>query len=510
VTTHAAYISTVGQGKDVKGFEPDGLFFADAPTAARLLGEGSDRSSRGTERIGAEVAALYAKRSRPSGVPSPGTDHPVPSQPGTVAPGYLPRFLYPVPPQAAPVASADAPSNPLADLGLSGVNRITGRWGFQGKALFTDVRIDAPAPRSGLARMIDQPLFAKDQLPPLPRDSATFAVASLDPARAYETLVSELKTREPELLEQFTRLEKSLEQTAGLKIREDLLKRLGPTWSLFRISAQGPHAAEKPEFDVNDYALLAKVDDSAAFDKVLEGVAARINQYFREAYKVAGSKDDDPPILALERLPAPDRGFQLTSPAKMVLWLSEDRPTILVGKSFVSCALGLEPARQALAGESKAEFAFRPQGELRQAVECLPDRLMFLAVVDDRASPLPEDIASLPALAQWLASIAGLEMRPDDVSASSVLSILGIPSPGGFRIRLHPSKLPTTEQMRAHLFPSVVAATVDDRGLRVFTREALPFVGLGDATSFKSIVSWDGKKGFTRDVKFSFSLGLTK
>ncbi len=200
----------------------------------------------------------------------------------------------------------------------------------------------------------------------------------------------------------------------------------------------------------------------------------------------------------------------MTSPAKLVTWLSEDRPTILVGKSFVSCGLGLEPARRALDGESKEEFAWKPEGELRQALECLPERLMFLAVVDDRDTPLPEEIACLPALAHRIASIAGMGMQPADASSSSVLSILGIPRPGGFRVRVHPSRLPTAEQLRLHLFPSVVAATVDDRGLRVFTREALPFVGLGDATSFKSTVSWDPKKGFKRDVKFSFTFGLTK
>ncbi len=409
VTTHAAFISTLAEGKDVKGFEPDGLFFADAGTAVRLLAEDSEQSYlRRSERMRAEIAAVYAKREPQRSVPAPSLDGLVPSQPAPFAPGNVPSIDRPAPPQAAPVAPADTPSNPLADLGLSGVNRIAGRWGVQGKALFTVLRIDAPSPRKGFVRIIDQPLFVKDQLPPIPRDSTTFAVASVDAARAYETLVSGLKTRNPELLEQFTQLEKSVERTAGLKLREDLLKRLGPTWTLFRITpAQGQNAAEKPEFNPTDYALLARVDDPAAFDKVLDGVAARISQYFREAYKVPGGQEDDPPILALERLPAPDRGFQLTSPSKLVTWLSEDRPTILVGKAFVSCALGLEPARQALAGESKLELAWKPQGELREAVECLPERLMFLAVVDDRDSPLPEQIAGLPALR------SGLHRSPD-------------------------------------------------------------------------------------------------
>ncbi len=106
--------------------------------------------------------------------------------------------------------------------------------------------------------------------------------------------MSGLKTLKPELGEQFAQFEKSLEQTAGLKLREDLLKRLGPAWTLFRNVGTGPNAAEKSKLDLTDYALLARVDDPEAFYKVLEGFASRVNQYFRESYKTPGSKDDDP------------------------------------------------------------------------------------------------------------------------------------------------------------------------------------------------------------------------
>ncbi len=81
VTTHAAYISTLAEGKDIKGFVADGLFFADAGTAVGLLVGGSDRSSLGTERIRAEVAAVYAKRERLRRSPASSFDQLVPSQP---------------------------------------------------------------------------------------------------------------------------------------------------------------------------------------------------------------------------------------------------------------------------------------------------------------------------------------------------------------------------------------------------------------------------------------------
>ena len=472
VETNAAYLATAAQGKDIKGFDPNGLFFVEASSRTRLLASGLEQS------LPPQLQALSARA-------------PVPDLAFVVRP----RQITPIDPtKPAQPDAAKAPYNPLAELGLDGVKRIAGRWGFQGKALFTDVRIEAPAPRKGLVAILDQPTFSKDRLPPFPRDAATFAVESFDLGQAYQMLVTGLKAVEPEVGEQINQFEKSFQQTAGVRLHDDVLKRLGPTWTVFRFPTEaGPNVREKTELDVTDYALLASVDDSAAVLKMLDGFAARVNQYFRDAYKVPGRNEDDLPILSLERLPAPDRGYQLTSPTRLVLWLNDARPTILVGKSFVSCAASLERARLALAGETNAAGAWKPSGALHEALECLPDRLNFLAVVDHRDSAVPEAIAGLPATVQSLAAILTLDDAPADApAAASILSLFGIPRPGGFRVRIPPSKLPTAEQLRSHLFPSVIATTVDEHGFRVLAREAFPFVCLGNPGSLKPTIKLGG------------------
>ena len=376
--------------------------------------------------------------------------------------------------------AAKTPANPVADLGLNGINRITGQWGFQGKALFTDFRIEPPAPRKGLVAILDQPAFRKDRLPPLPRGAATFAIQSFDVGQAYQMLVTGLKAVEPEVGDEINQFEKWFEQTAGVRLRDDLLKHLGPMWTVFRFPTEsGPNTREKSEFDVNDYAVLAGVDDSTATLKMLDTLAARFNQYFRDAYKSPGDKEDDSPILALERLPAPDRGFQLTSPARLVLWLNEVRPTMLVGKSFVSCAASLEHARLALGSESDTVGSWKPSGELRQAFDCLPDRLCFLAVVDHRDSGLPEAIAGLPASVQTVAAIfaPGCAGRRTSQFGSFVVR-----NTASRRIS-HSDCTVENAYGRdcSHLFPSVIATTVDARGFRLLAREAFPFVCLGSA-----------------------------
>jgi hypothetical protein len=140
----------------------------------------------------------------------------------------------------------------------------------------------------------------------------------------------------------------------------------------------------------------------------------------------------------------------------------------------------------------------------------LPDGLGFLAVVDHRDSAWPDAIAGLPAIVQSLAAIFALEATPGDSPTSEVLALFGIPRPGGFRVRIQPSKAPTSDQLRSYLFPSVIATTVDDRGFRLLVREAFPFVSLGNPGSLKSTITLGGDNGLKVDRKFSFNGSLLK
>ena len=118
----------------------------------------------------------------------------------------------------------------------------------------------------------------------------------------------------------------------------------------------------KEGFDPASHALVVSVDDAASFMKVLDDLAGRANQYLRDREKTnegpaAGGRKADPPMLSLEKLPAPSRGYRLTSPAHLVFWLNEDvQPTILVGKSHVS--LAINPERT---GRSPGARAGRPR-----------------------------------------------------------------------------------------------------------------------------------------------------
>ena len=83
-----------------------------------------------------------------------------------------------------------------------------------------------------------------------------------------------------------------------------------------------------------DPAFLVEVGDAEAAAKVLDKLATRANVYFREQRPGPGK-----PVMEFERMPLPERGYRLASPAGAVPWLTDQlQPTVLVGKAYIAAA----------------------------------------------------------------------------------------------------------------------------------------------------------------------------
>jgi hypothetical protein len=140
----------------------------------------------------------------------------------------------------------------------------------------------------------------------------------------------------------------------------------------------------------------------------------------------------------------------------------------------------------------------------------LPAKLTFLGVGDDRDSGAPEFIAGLPGSVQLLSMGLGDLDHADAGMSADLLSLVGIPRAGGFRLRIDPVKIPSAQELQSYLFPSVLAASIDDAGLRLIAREAFPFACAGQGTYLRSSVQWSGAKGLKRDVKLGWKWGSAK
>lgn len=423
-TTHPAHALAAAEGQEIAGFEAAGRFFAVSRNGGGVLAGVCDRI-RGPARVGD---------------------------------GQGDEFSL------------------VEGLGLDRAERIVGRWGFRSPALVTDVRFLTSKPPAGLARLIDPKGLDRDRLPPIPRErSGAFAVGSFRRGDVRGALEPVLRLIRPEDAGRIKAIEQVWREAVGRDLGEQLLRLLGPTWCVYASpgGADGRSGPTVPTF-------LAGVTDSAAFAGALDRAASRVNAYFRKL-----ANGGSPPALALERLPAPARGYRLTSPDGAAPWLTDAmQPTILVGKSFVAIAANPALARRAIDAEDHPADAWKPSGDLAAVYGALPARVGFLRVGNPRDSFWPGLIAHLPdAAGPFLASFVGIDPGDEDEGEqpAGVIEPLGLSRRRGFRVRVDRSRLPTPDEVRAHIFPSLLAATADDQGVRVIDLEALRWscVGLG-------------------------------
>ena len=231
VTTHPGFISALAEGKDLKGFDPNGLWFIDTAGdfGTVLLVSGLDfAAGLVMEPV---LSALFSSHpdTTPAGLASP---HPKdgPAPPAGAA-GPKNKKAAATKKAANAIQAEPQKVNWIAetrrDLGLDGIERIVGRWGSQGKALLSDVRIEAPAPRKALAAWFDQPAFRTDRLPGIPADATDFVIASFDLDGSYRTFLDYAKGTAPGLAEVPVEdpfgFERAVEALIGLRLRDNLL-----------------------------------------------------------------------------------------------------------------------------------------------------------------------------------------------------------------------------------------------------------------------------------------------
>jgi hypothetical protein len=181
------------------------------------------------------------------------------------------------------------------------------------------------------------------------------------------------------------------------------------------------------------------------------------------------------------------------------------QPTIMMGNSFVVVAATPDLAREALASEAREDHGWQPTGKLVQAFEGLPGDLTFLAVADHRDSHVPRWIAGLPCVTQLLVNLSQ-EEDLDNASPWSLLDMFCLPSPGRFHVKFDRRGIPEADDLSPFLFPSVLAATVDERGLRLISRGSFPFALFANnaAINYFFSLGWTNYEG----LRFKETLDL--
>ena len=151
VTTNAAYISAIAENNDIKGFEPNGLFFFDP-------GKGKSLLSRLISLDETPAITLpSAKHISPADAPPELelSDFPAAELPELPDHPFAPEVDLGVKlaGNTVPVKVEDKELDLIGLLGMDGLKRIVVRWGFQDKALLTAVVSVGTGPAQGIDRV---------------------------------------------------------------------------------------------------------------------------------------------------------------------------------------------------------------------------------------------------------------------------------------------------------------------------------------------------------------------
>ena len=362
------------------------------------------------------------------------------------------------------MAKVPAPPD-AAKSGLDGLKRLDFRWGFQDDALLTIYRAIAPKPRKGFLALLDQPTFDVKGLPPIPADLHGFTAFSIDPEKAFDTLAAVSGALDPRQAEAAAQAEKEVKEKLGVRLREDLLARLGPR-AAFYARIQPPLPGLAPMLAPEATAVV-QIDDPGAIGKTLGVLMERINKEFKAQFdaRPPGRPGAEAP-LEFKKAAGPGMSYALAIPRGLLPPgpFAALKPTVTVGRHHLVIASTPAAAGKALAIEAKPGAQWTPQGEFKPMAGRLPGGLLMLNVSDPR-DELPNIVAALPMLLQALdAQFRAAQPK-------------GGPPARGFPVKLDPDVVPKPEELRERLFPGSFAVAVDDESIRVVTRESIPSVG---------------------------------
>ncbi|MDX2036422.1 MAG: hypothetical protein SFX72_07205 [Isosphaeraceae bacterium] len=350
----------------------------------------------------------------------------------------------------------DPPTQPESSP-WAGLEAIDFRWGFQADALQTVIRVDAPAPRSGLFARFDGPTFDRSEIGSLPADLRKITIASIDLARLAAAGAAELDAIAPGAAELAQRIDAESLTPMNINAKRDWFAPLGDR---FVFGVKPPTAAAPFDFflacSIRDRAALAASLDRLAplLDRAVAAIAVRgAARPKRSVMRPLGKAG---PARSTWTIDIPQDALP---PALSRIGL---RPTLLLGRSKLVIASRPETAKSLEAFADGLGPRSGLPGEFAALQRRIPPKLVALTLESGRdgleatAEALPATVLGLQALVRSRLAAAGRPPLPPIV------------------LQVDPAALPRPGSSAATLPPAFHAITVDDRGFTLLSRETVP------------------------------------
>jgi prepilin-type processing-associated H-X9-DG protein len=328
--------------------------------------------------------------------------------------------------------------------GLSQLGPLVYRSGYAGAAMWSEMTLAAPEPRTGLLAPWGYETITLDQLPPMPATMSGFYARSLDWSKVHDETIALLRRvaqlGPPEAAGQLEEAFGEVDRALGIDLKRDLFDPLGGVACVYADQLQG--------FMGFGAVLAIEVDDAPRLRTTLANLLLRASVETRGQVQIRA---------------VPKYGREMT-----VLQFSEFpfAPTLCVDDKWLVVGL---------TAQSVESFLLRLDGKLpvwEAGEEHAEGLAQFEAEFASISLTDPRDtMKSLLGTAPMLLSFVGFGMAQQQR--------MGRPGPA---LPFTPEEIPPTELVVAPLFPNVSVCTTDNAGVTWRSRTSIPSVPL--TTSF--------------------------
>ncbi len=356
-----------------------------------------------------------------------------------------------------PVRVADV----LQETGLNKVGLLQGRWGFKGAAIWSETSLQAPAPRTGIPALFDQQQMTMKDLPPFPKGCEYFSVFQFDVSKFTKAMLNWAKQGHDAFAPPGTptadELREKFQAELGFDLVDDVLDPLGETFAGFvDPAASGMIPAG---------ALLIEVDDAKKLLSALQKVEALGMKLAGENAKFR-TKDVNGRSVHTIQFAGPVAFF---SPSWVV-----DKEWLIIGSTSQTVEAHLKRIDGKLPHWEAA-------ADITEALTEFPAKFSSFGYSDPRSG-----IRSVLNLAPTGISFAELGM----VEWRKLREQAGKKIDESAEFPISGDDIPPVEEVISPLFPNLSMSTVDDEGIKWYSRNslpALPIPGAGGGGGVESV-----------------------